>query len=79
MSQESLQKAAEAAGYAMATDEALSPPAVLVNAPGSPKDVLRRSLVRQETDGTGKASGVSASLWERASLAQLLPTWAVKT
>ena len=79
MSKESLLKAAEAAGYAMATDEDPAPVTTAAAPPATPRDVLRKSLARQQEVAAAKPAATTASLWERASLTQLLPAWAAKS
>lgn len=81
MSFESLQRAAEAAGFATASDDNQDAPIRAarpdVSAPLSyPASLLAKPRTLLVADS---AAGVSAAaIWSRASLGQFIPAWAVK-
>ena len=75
MSRESLQRAAEAAGFAMVSDEAA----------GDARDV--RTVAQGQTPvgapavsntDSALAQAAATAAWARAGLSQLFPGWAVK-
>jgi hypothetical protein len=82
MSFESLQRAAEAAGFATASDDNQDAPIGVARksdaAPLSyPASLLAPARTPRIADAAAAAS--QAAVWSRASLGQFIPTWAVRS
>ena len=71
MSIESLQRAADAAGFATVSDENQSALGKILNAP-------RMAPAEQSAVEFAAAIVAPAAAWGRASFSQLMPSWAIK-
>jgi len=81
MSIESLQRMAEAAGYATASDDNQDAPVRFSRAPNAAPLSYPASLLAKPRGLIGSRTDVAeapAVLWGRASLGQLIPAWATK-
>ncbi len=81
MSIESLQRIAEAAGYATASDDNQDAPVRPARQPDIMPMSYPASLLAKPRDVIGAqlaAAGAPAALWSRAGLGHFMPAWAAK-